>query len=150
MWVRIRFNSRFIENLESNICRICLQSSVEENNPMISICKCKGSMNIIHLKCLNIWLQHKLTTREMFKKLGVTYTVKAYNCEICKEPYPSMKIFNIVSIRYNGVSYNLLNYTIPENQNFVVLESLNSIKENQYPLSIHILMFCENDFYILV
>jgi len=132
----------FIENLESNICRICLQFAVEDNNPMISICKCKGSMNIIHLKCLNSWLQHKLTIREMAKKLGVTYTVKAYNCEICKEPYP-------ISIKYGGISYNLLNYTIPENQNFVILESLNSIKENQYPLSIHILMFTESEFYIL-
>ena len=56
---------------------------------MISICKCKGSMNLIHLKCQNIWLQHKVTTREMTKNLGVTYTVKAYNCEICREPYPS-------------------------------------------------------------
>ena len=107
-------------------------------------------MNIIHLKCLNSWLQHKLTIREMTKKLGVTYTVKAYNCEICKEPYPSKLSYNAVSIKYGGISYNLLNYTIPENQNFVILESLNSIKENQYPLSIHILMFTENEFYILV
>lgn len=107
-------------------------------------------MNIIHLKCLKSWLDHKLTIREITKKAGISYTVKAFNCEICKEPYPSKTISNIVSIRYNGVSYNLLNYVIPEEQNFVILESLNSIKENQYPLSIHILLFCENDYYILV
>jgi hypothetical protein len=83
------FKDSHIENLESNICRICLQSSSEDSNPMISICKCKGSMNIIHLKCLKSWLDHKLTNREITKKAGISYTVKAFNCEICKEPYPS-------------------------------------------------------------
>jgi len=131
-----------IDNTESNICRICLQSNATEEDPMISICKCKGSMNIIHLKCLSQWLQHKLSVREMAKKAGITYTVKAYNCEICKEPYP-------ISIKYGNTSYNLLTYPIPENQNFVILESLNSIKENQYPLSVHILLFTDNEYYIL-
>jgi pSer/pThr/pTyr-binding forkhead associated (FHA) protein len=44
----------------------------------------------------------------------------------------------------------LLNYFEPEGQNFLILESLNSIKENQYPLSIHVLMFIEDgDSFIL-
>jgi len=132
-----------IENLESNVCRICLMFTNDDQNPMISICKCKGSNGLIHLNCLNIWLKHKLTIREMSKKAGITYTVKAYNCEICKEPYP-------ISIKYCETSHNLLTYAVPEGQNFVILESLNSIKENQYPLSVHILLFTDNEYYILV
>jgi pSer/pThr/pTyr-binding forkhead associated (FHA) protein len=43
-----------------------------------------------------------------------------------------------------------MNYFVPEGQNYIILESLNSIKENQYPLSIHVLMFIEdNEHYIL-
>jgi len=43
-----------------------------------------------------------------------------------------------------------MNYFVPEGQNYIILESLNSIKENQYPLSIHVLMFIEeNESYIL-
>lgn len=43
-----------------------------------------------------------------------------------------------------------MNYFVPEGQNYIILESLNSIRENQYPLSIHVLMFIEdNEFYIL-
>lgn len=61
----------------------------EDQNPMISICKCKGSMNLIHLKCLKSWIGHKLTVKEITKKMGISYIVKSYNCEICKEPYPS-------------------------------------------------------------
>ena len=56
----------------------------------------------------------------------------------------------IVQIKYGNTHYNLLTYSVPENQNYVILESLNSIKENQYPLSIHVLMFTEDDSFILV
>jgi len=38
-----------------------------------------------------------------------------------------------------------MNYFVPEGQNYIILESLNSIKENQYPLSIHVLMFIEEN-----
>lgn len=130
--------SQHIENTESNICRICLNHQAEDSNPMISICKCKGSMNLIHLKCLKIWISHKLTVKEIVKKPGISYIVKSYNCEICKEPYP-------VKVQHSNIPYELLTYSIPENQNYVILESLNSIKENQYPLSIHVLVFTEQE-----
>jgi len=137
-------DSPIIENTEANICRICLTTTAEETNPMISICKCKGSMNLIHLHCLKSWIGHKLTVKEVSKKMGMgfSYIVKSYNCEICKEPYP-------IQIKHGSNHYNILTYSIPENQNYVILESLNSIKENQYPLSIHVLMFADQDSYLL-
>jgi 2-hydroxy-3-keto-5-methylthiopentenyl-1-phosphate phosphatase len=55
----------------------------------------------------------------------------------------------LVTIKYKDVCYNLLNYCVPENQNFIILESLNSIKENQYPLSVHILMFVDEGNYLM-
>jgi len=121
-----------------SICRICLYSSTDEINPMISLCKCKGTMDTMHLNCLQKWLQHKSTTKEIAGKPGVSYVTKSFNCEICKEPYPT-------SIKYNGVTYGLMNYEVPDNQNYIILESLNSIKENQYPLSVHVMMFIENE-----
>ncbi len=43
-----------------------------------------------------------------------------------------------------------MNYTIPKGENYIILESLNSIKENQYPLSVHVLSFIDNnEFFIL-
>lgn len=114
---------------------------------MISICKCKGSLNTIHLSCLKAWIQTKASTKEIANKPGISYTVKSFNCEICQQPYPSnIFLFKfLVTIKYNGKFFNLLNYFIPDGQNFIILESLNSIKENQYPLSVHILMFIEED-----
>jgi predicted component of type VI protein secretion system len=54
-----------------------------------------------------------------------------------------------VSILYKGTAYNLFNYEVPEGLNYLVLLSLNSVKENEYPLSIHILMFIDDSSYIL-
>jgi hypothetical protein len=116
---------------------------------LISICKCKGTVNDIHLKCLKLWLEQKLTTKDILNKSGISYTIKSFNCEICKEPYPSKINIYLVTIKYNGQFLNLLSYFVPEGQNYIILESLNSIKENQYPLSVHILMFIDDSPYIL-
>ena len=58
-------------------------------------------------------------------------------------------MINKVTIKNNGKFFDLLNYYIPNEQNYIILESLNSIKENQYPLSVHILMFIDDSPFIL-
>ena len=128
-------NNQNIENQEK--CRICYSTDNTEDNPMISVCKCKGSMNL-HFECLKLWLNSQLIKTDFKGQLGVSYTVKKFNCELCHEPYP-------LTIKIKNKLYNLLNYVIPEGQNYVVLQSLNSIKENEYPLNIHVLMFIENE-----
>ena len=55
--------------------------------------------------------------------------------------YKSFK--KLATILFNGTFFNLL-YSIPENQNYVILESLNSVKENSYPLSVHVLLFLDD------
>lgn len=69
---------------ESNktMCRICFSDEQEKDNPLISPCKCSGSMSHVHLKCLRQWL-----SRNENKKIGVhvtTYVWKAFHCELCK------------------------------------------------------------------
>jgi len=103
---------------------------------MICLCKCKGS-NLIHLKCLSLQLHNSLEETQMNYNPGVSYTVKKYNCEICKEPYP-------INVKYKDQIFRLLDYSLPEKTNSIVLVSLNSIKENEYPLSVHLLIFIEN------
>ena len=43
--------------VESPTCRICLSEDQEKENPMISPCKCDGTMKYIHYLCLKEWLQ---------------------------------------------------------------------------------------------
>ena len=42
------------------ICRICYCSNSTVNNPLINVCKCKGSMEYIHYKCLKEWIDSKI------------------------------------------------------------------------------------------
>mmetsp|Transcript_21666 Transcript_21666/g.50649 ORF Transcript_21666/g.50649 Transcript_21666/m.50649 type:complete len:299 (-) Transcript_21666:226-1122(-) len=41
--------------VEVPICRICLDSGEEEGNPLISPCRCSGTMSFVHRKCLDTW-----------------------------------------------------------------------------------------------
>lgn len=65
-------------------CRICLKESfnnISEENPLISPCKCSGSMKFIHLKCLNKWMKSKMNTDNYN---CITLLWKNFECELCK------------------------------------------------------------------
>ncbi len=124
-------------------CRICYSNDNSiENNPMISICKCKGSMNL-HLECLKKWIKSKLQIKEINNKPGISYIIQQFKCEICKEPYP-------ITIKNNNNYYNLINYNIPVGQNYIILQSLNLNEEKNYPFSIHVLIFIENNYSYII
>jgi hypothetical protein len=64
------------------MCRICFSDENEKEDPLISPCKCRGSMMYVHLKCLRQWL-----SRNENKKIAphvTSYTWKAFHCELCK------------------------------------------------------------------
>ncbi|EGR28147.1 hypothetical protein IMG5_182310 [Ichthyophthirius multifiliis] len=44
-----------------NICKICLSEFEESENPLINPCECSGSMQYVHLECLQYWIQRKDT-----------------------------------------------------------------------------------------
>ena len=71
-------------------CRYCLNSSNEDddNNLLVSLCKCKGGTMFIHYKCVRHWMSIKLTCLENKDKTVKSYYFNSFNCEICKEPYP--------------------------------------------------------------
>lgn len=37
------------------VCRFCLESGKNEQNPLLEPCECKGSIQYVHLVCLNRW-----------------------------------------------------------------------------------------------
>ena len=41
-------------------CRVCLESSDNENNRIIAPCKCEGSVKYIHVECLKKWVRTML------------------------------------------------------------------------------------------
>lgn len=59
------------------VCRICLGSEEDEEislNPLISPCKCNGTMQYIHLECLKQWLESKIHTK--FTEFTYSYNWK--------------------------------------------------------------------------
>jgi len=72
--------------LEGKVCRICLGEESEKDDPLISPCKCAGTMSHIHLECLREWLNSKRTKKE--GERVITYCWKALECELCKCRFP--------------------------------------------------------------
>lgn len=95
-------------------CRFCWTSNADSQNPLLVYCWCDGSVKYIHFVCLQQWLN----TLRQEKSSGnfSTYFWKAFECEICKKPYPLM-------MKANKTKYNLVKYDKPQGD-YMVLESL--------------------------
>ena len=69
-------------------CRICLSEETDkDNNPLISPCNCSGTVQFIHLECLKLWLQTKITFRK-YRCLNILIK-KPFQCELCKTNLPN-------------------------------------------------------------
>ena len=68
--------------------------------------------------------------------------MKSFNCEICKTPYP-------LRFKFKDNYYELIDASRP-NQNYIVLESLNQLKDNNNYKSIHVITLNSDDKIILV
>ena len=56
-----------------DICRICYASAEESGQPLVTPCRCAGSIKFVHKECLSIWIK-------MFK---------AKKCELCQQTFSS-------------------------------------------------------------
>ena len=96
-------------------CRICFLSYSNEENPLISPCKCNGSMKNIHYLCLKKCIETKIIKKieQNFK----SYSWKSFSCEICKAEYPKYikikeTLFSLVDLEINYSSYVTCDYTL--------------------------------------
>ena len=109
---------------EQPVCRICLMEDNEVDNPLITPCKCAGSMKYIHHMCLKTWFQGKRVMRQ--SSIVTTYFWKNLECELCKTPYP----YETRSL--DGRTWlNIIEFDIPPPQYgldpyYIVLESISS------------------------
>jgi hypothetical protein len=83
---------KIVNDGEDCNCKFCLYDNDDENNPLINLCACKGSMANIHFNCLQKWMATKLNIKSNEAKTIKSYNMKSFNCEICKTPYPCKSI----------------------------------------------------------
>ena len=118
--------------MEGKVCRICLGEENEGIDPLISPCKCKGTMSHIHLECLREWLNSKMSKKEGDNVK--TYCWKALECELCKVRFPGQVFSNgqIITdqlklsakqLKKLGPPIEILEYYKPEGD-FLVIESV--------------------------
>jgi hypothetical protein len=120
---------------DERICKICYSDENDkENNPLVHLCNCNGGLRFSHYLCIKKWMETKLVTKENEKKTVKSYSIKSFNCEICKTPYP-------FKFRLNGIEkpFELIDLEKPNNCDYIVLESLNQMKENCNIKSIHVI-----------
>lgn len=85
-------------------CRICFcEGSFDGNDPLISPCKCIGSLKYIHLNCFRKWLTSKVTTKSSSTNNIYCYTFKSLECEICKSIIPEI-------VEYRGKFISVLDF----------------------------------------
>ena len=119
-----------------SMCRVCYGDDSTDENPLISPCKCKGSMKYIHYKCLKNWLNSKIEEdisidSDNPKNETISYNRKDICCELCKEKLPDY-------IKYNGRYYNITFYK-PKFEEYLVLESMRA--DEHKAKFIHIISF---------
>ena len=127
---------------EKILCRICYLDEVDkENDPMVHLCNCKGGINYAHFNCIKHWMKTKLIIIGNMRKSVRTYYIPRFNCEICKAPYP----FKFKLSGKEDKIYELIDIVRPSN-NYIILESLDQIKENNNNKYIHVIEITnEND-----
>ncbi len=91
--------------LEETTCKICLSGGHDDENPLVDLCRCTGGIKYSHYLCLKMWMQTKLSKKENEKLTVTSYNIKAFNCEICKTPYPCKKIFKFIFYYFSQIYY---------------------------------------------
>ena len=85
-------------------CRICFcEGNFDGNDPLISPCKCTGSVKYIHLNCFRKWLTSKIVMKTSSNNNIYCYTFKSLECEICKSSIPE-------TVEYRGRFISLLDF----------------------------------------
>lgn len=118
----------FLKDKEYSPCRICLSDAFEKDDPLISPCKCTGSLQYIHLRCLKEWLNSKITTRKCETYSYISW--EKLECELCKTnlncnfPYISyiLPIFSLQDhMQLHGTQQNLIDFATPAN--YILIET---------------------------
>lgn len=105
---------------EQGMCKVCLTNDSDSTNPLISPCKCSGSMKFIHLMCLRQWLNSRMISRNTENCVSLSW--KSIDCEICKSVIP----FSLDGVGKDG---EVLKIEKPKSP-FLVLEGVGNDKNS--------------------
>ena len=114
---------------QSGICRICLQDDFTAENPLISPCRCSGSMKTMHLSCLQTWINSKFVPHTSGRPTSFYW--KNMDCEVCRHQYP-------LAVNWIGPNAHLSKIENSDDP-YIVLETVDRDKNNSR--SVYLLQF---------
>ena len=100
----------------------CFEFNSDEENPLICLWNCN---KYIHYKCLKKKLSENIEEKENIKSILKKYIIQKFNCEICLKPYQ----FRFRIPEFNRI-YNLIDLILPKEKDYICIESLDYIKNN--------------------
>ena len=103
-----------VSNKTQLFCRFCWDAANSIEDPLLSVCRCKGGVGFLHFNCLKRWLATKMT--QIRTQVSVTYFWKSFGCEICHSIYPYV-------FKAHGIKYSLIDIPKPTDD-YIILESL--------------------------
>ena len=110
-------------NDQNEYCKICHENTNEKSNPLISPCKCLGSIKFVHAECIKEWYKSKTVVSKQ-KNISI-YKIKDIRCELCKTQIP-------LTSTVLGTTINLLEIEKPKTKPYIILESLSTSAKSFY------------------
>ena len=119
------------------ICRLCLGTSYEKENPFISPCLCQKAMKYVHLNCLQKFIQSKLINIININDLIRIYYFSSFSCELCGFLFPYS-----IYLKDKKINYKIFDFNLPLN-NYIFME--NSPANKNYEIAFYILNFNKSE-----
>eukprot|EP00929_Paragymnodinium_shiwhaense_P024308 TRINITY_DN14999_c0_g2_i1.p1 TRINITY_DN14999_c0_g2~~TRINITY_DN14999_c0_g2_i1.p1 ORF type:complete len:433 (+),score=70.96 TRINITY_DN14999_c0_g2_i1:76-1374(+) len=106
------------QDLAKISCRICLLEGPAEDDPLVTPCQCKGSIEYVHLGCLRHWIKGRLNLSEASASC---YYFRPLTCELCKAVYPSYVQSGqdrspLVEVPHTQAPFIVLENLVPQSQ----------------------------------
>lgn len=82
-------------SIKKNACKYCLEEEDDPTNPLISPCKCKGTMGFVHAKCMFKWILEKV--KHIKNDYIIIFSWEQILCDVCHAPIESInKLMNSI------------------------------------------------------
>jgi len=136
----IKEENNYLESEDKN-CWICFDNlPTTIDNPKIKICKCN---KFVHYSCYKLYLRTKLIIYENLGHTVCSYYCNKFNCDICLTPFPT----RLRIPEFNKI-YELIDLNLPEESNYIILESLDYKKDKNNIKNIHVIQLNDEEIYI--
>lgn len=108
---------------KDKVCRICLFEGSTMEDPLLAPCKCRGSIQHVHLGCLKHWVKDRLGLDNGTASFMVGGSTSPLCCELCKSAYQT-------TVQIGQKKLPLVDVDTP----FLVLESCNDHRLHVLPI----------------